>query len=116
MGQTSGQIDYLEIPAPDMEQAKRFYQEVFGWTLQDFGGDYCCFGCGGFTGAFSSDRKVCESGPLIVIHVDDVDATMQRITSAGGEELVPKFSFPGGFRAHFRDPNGNELSVWSEKG
>jgi len=24
------------------------------------------------------------------------------------------FSFPGGYRFHFADPNGNELAVWSE--
>jgi predicted enzyme related to lactoylglutathione lyase len=24
------------------------------------------------------------------------------------------FSFPGGRRFHFTDPNGNELAVWSE--
>lgn len=114
MNSTSGHIDYLEIPAPDMESAKRFYREAFGWGLQEFGADYCCFECEGFKGAFSSDRQACDSGPLIVIHVDDVDAAMERVIAAGGREVVEKFSFPGGVRAHFADPNGNELSVWSE--
>jgi predicted enzyme related to lactoylglutathione lyase len=27
---------------------------------------------------------------------------------------VETFEFPGGWRFHFADPNGNELAVWSE--
>lgn len=107
-------IDYIEIPAPDMQSAKSFYSESFGWTLQEFGADYCCFHSGQFGGAFSGERSVARGGPLIVIHVEDIDAVMQRVLAAGGRELVSKFAFPGGYRAHFEDPNGNELSIWSE--
>jgi predicted enzyme related to lactoylglutathione lyase len=35
---------------------------------------------------------------------------------AGGEIIRPIFSFPGGRRFHFIDPNGNEFAVWSDIG
>jgi predicted enzyme related to lactoylglutathione lyase len=107
-------IDYVEIPAPDVERAKAFYAEVFGWGLQDYGSEYCCFQDGRLDGAFAAARKVAENGPLIVIYVADIEATMAKILAAGGEQTVPKFKFPGGHRAHFKDPSGNELSIWSD--
>ena len=36
-----------------------------------------------------------------------------KIKASGGTIVKPIFSFPGGRRFHFTDPNGNELSVWS---
>jgi predicted enzyme related to lactoylglutathione lyase len=69
------------------------------------------------TGAFTAERQVCKvdkGGPLIVIYVESIEATREKALAAGGREIVPKFEFPGGYRAHFEDPNGNEFSVWSE--
>jgi len=39
---------------------------------------------------------------------------MQTILGAGGSIIKPIFSFPGGRRFHFTDPNGNEFAVWSD--
>ena len=36
------------------------------------------------------------------------------VKAAGGVVTKPIFSFPGGRRFHFKDPNGNELAIWSE--
>jgi len=35
------------------------------------------------------------------------------LLEAGGSIIKPIFSFPGGRRFHFTDPNGNEFAVWS---
>ena len=37
-----------------------------------------------------------------------------RRISAGGRIVRETFSFPGGRRFHFADPEGNVLAVWSE--
>ena len=39
----------------------------------------------------------------------------RRVLEAGGTIARPIFSFPGGRRFHFTDPNGHELAVWSDK-
>ncbi|HXJ95749.1 MAG TPA: VOC family protein [Terriglobia bacterium] len=30
-------IDYVEFPTTDIEASKRFYAQVFGWKLEDYG-------------------------------------------------------------------------------
>ncbi|MDD5262064.1 MAG: VOC family protein [Methylacidiphilales bacterium] len=109
------QFDAIEIPAPDIESAKVFYSTVFGWKLEPYGKQYCCFNDGRLTGGLSAERRVSEGGPLLVICVEDIDTAMDRIIKFGGRLSVPKFAFPGGKRAHFIDPNGNELAVWQEQ-
>jgi predicted enzyme related to lactoylglutathione lyase len=39
---------------------------------------------------------------------------VKRVKSHGGTITKEIFSFPGGSRFHFTDPNGNEFAIWSE--
>ncbi|NKC01233.1 MAG: hypothetical protein GKR90_22430 [Pseudomonadales bacterium] len=36
-------IDYIEMPATDFEGTKSFFEDVFGWQLEDAGPDYLAF-------------------------------------------------------------------------
>ena len=116
---TDKRIDYIELPAVDLAQAKRFYGDVFGWTFVDYGPDYCAFNDGRLDGGFrrvdlfSSSSQ--NGAALVVLYADDLEATRSAVTAAGAAILHDIFSFPGGRRFHFLDPNGNELAVWSEK-
>jgi predicted enzyme related to lactoylglutathione lyase len=49
-----------------------------------------------------------------VVYASDLAGIEQTIVAAGGKIVKPTFSFPGGRRFHFADPNGNELAVWSD--
>ncbi|MGQ0741773.1 MAG: VOC family protein [Alphaproteobacteria bacterium] len=113
-----GEIDYIEIPGPDLPATKRFYAQAFGWKIQDYGDAYAAFRDHGQkereAGGFSPDRKVCSGGPLVVLYANDLASMERKVVSAGGE-IVARHEFPGGKRFHFRDPNGNELAVWSDK-
>ena len=112
---SDGFLDYVELPAPDMEATKRFYGSVFGWTFIDYGPDYAEFDSGGRKGGLNAERKVLTGGgALIVLWANDLDA-METKVSAGGAEVTEHHSFPGGRRFHFLDPNGNEMAVWSDK-
>jgi uncharacterized protein len=33
-------FDYIELAAPDVAAAKRFYGDAFGWSFTDYGPDY----------------------------------------------------------------------------
>ena len=44
-----------------------------------------------------------------------LEKTQAKVVSKGGKIAKPIFSFPGGRRFHFLDPNGNELAVWSDR-
>lgn len=111
-------ITYIELPAADLSQTKQFYSDVFGWSFMDFGPDYCSFQDAGLDGGFfKSELKSTTGtgGALVVIFSDDLKRTLADVKKSGGSILKEIFSFPGGRRFHFADPNGNELAVWSEK-
>lgn len=110
-------IDYIEFPAADLEKAKEFYSGAFGWTFEDYGPDYCAFQDGRLDGGFYRAPLRSSAGAgaaLVVIYADDLEATLKRVAEHGGTIVKEIFSFPGGRRFHFADPNGNELAVWSE--
>ncbi len=107
-------IDYIEFPATDIPATKRFYSDVFGWKFEDYGPDYTSFMDGRLAGGFTKDAKVLGAGVLVVLYAKDLEGTESKVKTAGGKIVKPIFSFPGGRRFHFTDPNGNELAVWSE--
>jgi len=109
-------INYVELPARDLEQVKRFYSQAFGWTFEDFGAEYIAFhGAGLDGGFFKADLAVsAKSGSaLVVLYADDLAATLERVKTFGATIAQEVFDFPGGQRFHFLDPVGNELAVWS---
>ena len=50
-----------------------------------------------------------------MIYAADLEGFEAKVRAAGGAIVKPIFSFPGGRRFHFTDPNGNELAIWSDK-
>ena len=112
-------INYVEFPAKDIEATKAFFISAFGWTFVDYGSEYTAFSNEGLDGGFyKSDLSVStEAGSaLIVFYSEDIERTQSKIENAGGTLIKPIFSFPGGRRFHFGDPNGNEYAVWSDVG
>jgi hypothetical protein len=107
-------VDYIEFPATDMAETKRFYSGVFGWKFEDYGPEYMSFHDGRLGGGFFQAASG-VSGPLVVIYATDLEVVEQAIQAAGGRIVKPAFSFPGGRRFHFADPSGNELAVWSDQ-
>ncbi len=109
-------INYLEFPAKDIEATKAFFNSVFGWRFEDYGPEYVAFFDAGMDGGFfkSSLTVSTDNGSaLMVFYSDNLEQTLSKVTTAGGTVIKPVFSFPGGRRFHFADPNGNEFAVWS---
>lgn len=109
-------IDYVELPAADFSAVQAFYRQVFGWTFDDYGPDYCAFSDGKLDGGFYRSDAVSstETGAaLVIFYADDLEAVQESVIEAGGVIVKPIFSFPGGRRFQFSDPHGNELAVWT---
>ncbi|MEM6833116.1 MAG: VOC family protein [Sphingomonadales bacterium] len=112
-------INYVELPSTNLAATKAFYGAVFGWTFQDWGPTYISIHGAGVDGGFTTDGTApsAESGPLVIMFSNDLEATLDAVKAAGGDITQPIFSYPGGRRFHFLDPSGNALAVWShEKG
>ena len=103
--------NFIELPARDLAAAKRFYSDAFGWSLTDFGPTYSCTLTGDVDIGLQGDTAEATKAPLTVIEVADLEAALAAVQGAGATIVRPIFSFPGGRRFQFLDPNGNELAV-----
>lgn len=110
-------MNYIEMPASDLEGTKKFFADVFGWEFQDYGPDYIAVLNAGIDGGFYRSSQVARTDTgsvLVVLKSSHLEATLQRVEQAGGTIIKAIFEFPGGRRFHFTDPSGNEYAVWSE--
>jgi len=109
-------INYIEFPLVDANATKAFYGAVFGWVFQDWGPTYISFSGAAVEGGFNGESGVAATAPgvLVVLYGNDLEALQSAVEAAGAEVVRPIYAFPGGRRFHFRDPNGNELAIWSE--
>lgn len=109
-------INYIELPLRDIDATKAFYANVFGWSFHDYGPDYQSFSGAGVDGGFNREAGISApgSGVLVVLYSRDLAATLEAVRNTGAQILQEPYSFPGGRRFHFIDPNGVELAVWSE--
>ncbi|WP_370945858.1 VOC family protein [Amycolatopsis sp. cg5] len=108
-------IDYIEITVTDLDAAKRFYTEAFGWEFNDYGPAYAGIrGADGEVGGLRQDEKTTAGGPFVLLYSDELDKSAAAVRSAGGQVVNGPYEFPGGRRFHFTDPSGNELGVWAQ--
>lgn len=114
----TGKINYIEMPSRNLEITKKFFKSAFGWSFVDYGPAYIAIENAGLDGGFYQSEKVVkpDSGStLVVLYSADLEDTVDQVKAAGGKIVQAIFTFPGGRRFHFTDPNGNEYAVWSEQ-
>jgi len=110
-------INYIELPAENLDKVEKFYGQAFGWTFVSYGDDYLAFNDGVMDGGFYRTplaSNAANGAALVVLYADDLESAEARVVKNGGQISTPIFNFPGGRRFHFKDPNQNELAVWSD--
>ncbi|SDB90017.1 hypothetical protein GA0111570_10760 [Raineyella antarctica] len=118
---------HFEIQADDIERAKTFYTEVFGWRFDDYGDAVGSpyFGVvtgeegepginGGLLprtgGSPAIDQPV--NAYVVTIACDDYDAVAERIYAHGGEGVSPKAAIMGmAWQGYFKDTEGNVFGL-----
>ncbi len=113
-------VVHFEIGVDNPKRAIKFYEKAFGWKVHKWDGpmDYWLIQAGdedepGIDGAFSAR----EPNSIITntIGVDDVDKSIEKILSAGGEIIYEKQAIPGvGYLAYFKDTEGNIYGIMSD--
>ncbi len=118
-----GRIVHFEIHVDDMERAKKFYGEVFGWTFEDWS-EYAGMP---YLGVVTGDEKEHgingalmkrQSAPPEVnqalnayactIGVGDFDSVASEILNHGGKTAMAKYALPGmAWQGYFFDTEGN---------
>ena len=119
-------VVHFEIPTENKERANTFYQTAFNWNLIPMQGmDYTSAittpsdeqtGMPSTPGAINGalfPRTDNLKTPIITIDVEDVDAALAQVESAGGSVAQAKDAVPGmGYYAYFTDTEGNVLGLW----
>ena len=122
-------VVHFEFPAEDRKRMSKFYSNAFGWKTQMLGedmGNYVIATTtdevdkkgrpkknGIINGGFysKSDDKPAQY-PSVVIAVDDIKKSMNKIAKAGGEVLGEPMEIPGyGRYVSFYDTEGNRVSI-----
>lgn len=106
----NARLAYLELPASDVPQSKRFYSDAFGFAFTDFGPTYA--GTLEGTNNIGLTSENAPPAPLPGIQVDNLEAALESVKAAGGTIDKDIFAFPGGRRFEFSDPYGNKLAVF----
>jgi len=116
--QVDQKVDYIEFPCADFDSVQAFYEKAFGWTFTDYGPEYRSFSDGKIDGGFrrADQYSSTQNGSaLVILYAEDLENTREKVIESGGTIVQDIFSFPGGRRFRFEDPNRNELAVWSDK-
>ena len=116
---------HFEIHAADPERCAAFYRDVFGWSIERIQafeywlvqtGDTSPGIDGGILRRMGENPDPAEPTPVVgfvlTIQVPDIDATIDRIRTAGGTEALPKDRHPGtGLLAYWKDTESNVFGV-----
>ena len=109
-----GRVDYVEIPATDIDKVRAFFEQLFGWEFQEWGPDYYSFNDGRLDGGLRrADASAPASGVLLVFFSQDIERDYQRVKELGATISQEIFEFPGGRRFHFVEPSGTEFAIWA---
>ena len=118
---------FFEIPADDLERAKKFYNELFGWKIEKeetnnegSEGQYLFFKTtdenggpgigGGMMKRQHPQQMICN-----FITISSIDSYSSKIEQLGGKILVPKTAAKGhGYFVVCSDTENNHFGIFEE--
>ncbi|WP_277587162.1 VOC family protein [Psychrobacillus antarcticus] len=122
-----GRLVHFEIHVDDMERAKQFYGEIFGWKFEDWSEYAGMPYFGAITGDASQpgidgalikrrtpppEQNQPMNGFSCTLGVEDYDSTEAKILEHGGKLALPKYALPGmAWQGYYVDTEGNIFGV-----
>ena len=112
---------HFEIHADDVQRAVKFYGDLFGWKIENWGGpaDYWLVTTGddnepGINGAIMK-RPDPEAAGVNYINVESIDQFTEKAERSGGSVVMPKMPIPGiGYAAVCKDTEGNPFGLFQD--
>ena len=121
-------VVHFEMPAKDNERVSRFYANAFGWNMNQMGGEMGNYVLAGTTdtgedgmaktpgaingGFFEYKDEPGYQYPSVVISVDDLKESMEKVKSEGGKIEGDPMEIPGiGTYVAITDTEGNRVGM-----
>jgi len=120
-------IAYFEIPADNVDRAKRFYHDLLGWKIEPTRsmGDPAKMKAMQYqdvmTGAAKEGtmsmggmyKRQMKENIMNYVVVEDLDKVLAKLEKLGGKIAVPKMEIKGvGWTAIIMDTEGNAIGIW----
>lgn len=126
---TPGSPTWMDLGTHDLEGAKAFYSELFGWEFVNQGDDFGGYnmirkGDAFVAGAMSSlmtpdgmaDELQYPTSWTIYLAVADIDAALAKATEKGGTVMLPPMEVgDAGRMALVQAPDGAVVGMWQAK-
>lgn len=122
-------IVHFEIYADDLDRAKKFYSDVFGWEYTDWSGVTGTPYFGVMTAPQGSTEPGINGGMMkrigpapvegqavtgfvSTIQVENIDETISKIENAGGRVALAKYNLGDmAWQAYYKDTEGNIFGI-----
>ena len=120
-------VVHFEMPYDDAARVTAFYRSAFGWSTETMGADMGHYVLATTTatdakgpttpgaingGLFKRSADKPAQFPSVVIAVQDIRASMDKVKKAGGNVLGDPMEIPGvGKYVSFMDSEGNRVSM-----
>lgn len=118
-------IVHFEIPSDNIERAKKFYSDLFGWEMERIPGqmEYWTFSATNYKGGEQQsisgglmERQTAQQSITNYMGVKSVDEYSRRVESLGGKVKVPKTEVLNfGWFAICTDTENNTFGLWEAK-
>ncbi|MPZ21990.1 MAG: VOC family protein [Dehalococcoidia bacterium] len=114
----------IEFPADNIERARLFYEQVFGWRMQHLPEiDYTLIldpetestGGGDFIGGITARNADVNRTVVPIITVTSIAAHIEKAEAAGGKILTRRTEVGEyGFSSYLEDSEGNVICLWED--
>jgi len=123
MNASENTVNWFEIPAADLERAKKFYETIFAiemGTMEMPDQKMYTFpyepGSGKMSGAILEDANAISKMDGVTLYLNanpSIDKVIERIEAAGGKILLPKTQISPeiGYFCFFNDSEGNRMAL-----
>jgi len=111
-----GDITHIDIPVGDVDRAKDFYGDLFGWEIREIPG-YEGYPMWQAPNKISGGGLAPRSGeftqPRSYVEVDSIDNALAKVTANGGTVAMGKQPISEtSWWAAFTDPDGNTVGLY----
>ena len=109
-------LDYLYLPAPDIDASIKFYTETLGgdllWRVRDGSTWVAAVRLAGSAPVVLLANHLQAGAGLLVYRVNDLEATQRTLKEHGWSIEGVRFEIPQGPCIVFRDPGGQRLAAY----
>jgi len=120
-------VVHFEIPADNVERAKNFYKQSFGWDINQYPGmEYHMVNTtevdqktqtptkpGAINGGLAKRNAETNHATVITVDVENIESALKSIEQHGGKTVQKKQPVADmGFTAYFKDTEGNIVGLW----